>query len=378
MQYRNFGKIDKKVSALGFGAMRMPTIENEDGKKVIDQPEAIKMIRYAIDQGINYVDTAFPYHDGESELVVGKALKDGYRERTMVATKSPLWEIHSAEDFDRILDEQLIKLDMDYIDFYLMHACDRDRWKNVILKYGLLERAEAAKAAGKIRYLGFSFHDNAEAFMTILNGYDKWDFCQIQMNYIDVDNQATLKGMEEAAKQGLGVIIMEPLLGGKLAAPPIGVKNALDASKTPVEWALDFMWNRPEVSVTLSGMSNMEQLKENLLYADQSAIGMLNEKDIEMLAKAKEIYDTMALVSCTKCEYCMPCPFGLNIPGIFEAYNATVSKGMKKAVNLYQSLEILADDCKKCHKCEKVCPQAIPISEVMDAIKEVFREADAQ
>lgn len=376
MQYRKFGQTGVEVSALGFGAMRFPTIE-EEGKQVINQPEAIKMIRHAIDEGVNYVDTAYPYHDGESEYVVGKALKDGYREKTMLATKSPLWEINKAEDFDRILNHQLEKLDVEYIDFYLMHACDKNRWENIILKFNLLERAEAAKKAGKIKYLGFSFHDNEDTFMKILNGYDKWDFCQIQMNYIDVENQATLRGMEAAHEKGLGVIIMEPLLGGKLANLPENVEKELDKSKPSVEWALDFLWDRKEVGVILSGMSDMKQTTDNLLYADRSSIGMLSQEDKEMLAKAKVIYDTMALVPCTKCEYCMPCPFKLNIPKIFEAYNATVAKGMKKAKEIYHSMETLADGCAKCHKCEKVCPQAIKVSEVMETITGVFKEESA-
>lgn len=192
------------------------------------------------------------------------------------------------------------------------------------------------------------------------------------MNYIDVNNQATIQGMEYAASKGLGIIIMEPLLGGKLATPPKNVEAALCESKTPVEWALDFLWNREEVSIILSGMSDMQQTLDNLEYANRSSIGMLEEKDIAMLAKAKEIYDTMALVSCTKCEYCMPCPFGLHIPKTFEAYNKTASVGMKEAKELYDTIETKADACRRCRKCEKVCPQSIKISEVMTEIGNAF------
>lgn len=372
MQYRSFGKHGIKVSALGFGAMRLPTIETGKGQNAIDEPEAIKMIRHAIDNGINYVDTAYPYHNGMSEFLVGKALKDGYRERTYLATKCPVWAINKPEDFDRILDEQLKKLDTTYIDFYLLHSLHMDSWNNKVLKYDLISKMEEAKAAGKIRYIGFSFHDDEKAFTTMVDGYDHWDFCQIQLNYIDVDNQATIKGLEYAASKGLGVIIMEPLLGGKLANPPINVKNVLKDTKTPVEWALDFLWNRPEVSLLLSGMSDITQTNDNLTYADRSSVGMLSKEDLAMLADAKTIYDTMALVSCTKCAYCMPCPFGLDIPTTFEAYNRTATVGLEKATEYYDTIETKADECKKCRKCEKVCPQSIKIGDVMSTITDVF------
>lgn len=375
MKYRDMGRTGDKVSALGFGAMRLPVIEDEQGNKSINEEEAIRMIRSAIDNGVNYVDTAYPYHSGQSEILVGKALKDGYREKTYLATKSPVWEIHSEEDFDLLLDKQLKKLDVEYIDYYLLHALSRERLENVVLKYHLIEKMKEAKAKGKIRHMGFSFHDDAKTFRDIVDSTDAWDFCQIQMNYIDVNNQATIEGMEYAASKGLGIIIMEPLLGGKLANPPKNVMAALDGSKSPVEWALDFLWNRPEVSLLLSGMSTMQQTTDNLTYADRSSIGMLSEKDVAMLGKAKEIYDTMALVSCTKCEYCMPCPFGLQIPKTFEAYNKTATAGMKEAKVLYDTIDVKADSCRKCHKCESVCPQHIKISQVMETITKEFATA---
>lgn len=372
MKYRSMGQTGIEVSALGFGAMRLPLITDENGNASIHEEEAIKMIRTAIDHGVNYVDTAYPYHNGMSEILVGKALKDGYREKAMVATKSPVWLIKSEEDFERYLEEQLHKLEIESIDFYLLHALSLQRFQDIVLKYDLISKMIEAKKKGKIKHMGFSFHDNWDAFKTIVDSTDAWDFCQIQMNYIDVNNQATIQGMEYAASKGLGIIIMEPLLGGKLANPPKNVEAALCESKTPVEWAFDFLWNREEVSIILSGMSDMQQTLDNLEYANRSSIGMLEEKDIAMLAKAKEIYDTMALVSCTKCEYCMPCPFGLHIPKTFEAYNKTASVGMKEAKELYDSIETKADACRKCRKCEKVCPQSIKISEVMTEIGNAF------
>lgn len=364
MQYRRFGNLGIEVSALGFGAMRLPTVVAEDGKKVIDEAEAVRIIRHAIDKGLNYLDTAYPYHDGQSEVLCGKALQDGYRQKVYLATKCPVWKMTCSEDFDKILEEQLDKLQTDYIDFYLLHSLDADSFENIVLKYHLIEKAEEAKAAGKIHHIGFSFHDNKEAFKKIVDSYDKWEFCQVQMNYIDVDRQATLEGMEYAAEKGLGVIIMEPLLGGRLAVPEKHIADALPDSRTPVEWALDFLWDRPEVSLLLSGMSDAAQVEQNLEYADRSYIGMLSEDDIAMLSGVKKLYDTMALVPCTKCRYCMPCPFGLDIPGIFEAYNKT-AVSMRKARELYSDIEVKADACRACHRCEKACPQRIAVSEKM-------------
>ena len=228
-----------------------------------------------------------------------------------------------------------------------------------------------------IRNIGFSFHDSHEAFLKILNGYDGWDFCQLQLNYIDVENQAGLRGLEEAAAKGLGVIVMEPLLGGKLANPAPGVRAVLPSSRTPVEWALDFLWDRPEVSLLLSGMNAMEQVSDNLAYAGRARPGMLTTEDRAMFRRAKTVYDTMALVPCTKCAYCMPCPFGVDIPGVFEAYNRT-AVNMNEARDLYAGLEgHRADLCRACRRCERNCPQHIAISTTMKAIPPVFAKDGA-
>ena len=236
MQYRPFGKTGESVSVLGFGAMRF---ETENG--IIKEKEAVSLLRAAIDGGVNYVDTAYFYLEGQSEALVGRALRDGYREKVHLATKSPVFALESAEDFDRILNEQLERLETRTIDFYLLHSLSLKTYEEKVLGYGLLDKMEKARADGKIRHIGFSFHDSHEAFLKILNGYDGWDFCQLQLNYIDVENQAGLRGLEEAAAKGLGVIVMEPLLGGKLANPAPGVRAVLPSSRTPVEWALDFL-----------------------------------------------------------------------------------------------------------------------------------------
>lgn len=372
MPRRPFGQTGVEVSPLGFGAMRLPT--HADGS--IDEAEAIRLLRTAIDRGINYVDTAYFYHNQQSESLVGKALQDGYREKTYVATKSPMGFIQAPEDFERILEEQLARLQTDHIDFYLLHALSLDEWHNKVLKFGLLDKMEAAKAAGKIRHIGFSFHDTNEAFHTIVDGYDGWEFCQIQLNYVDVNHQAGMEGLIYAASRGLAVIIMEPLLGGKLAVPPASVQAVLSPDKSPVEWALDFLWDRPEVSLILSGMSNREQVEGNLLYAARSAVGMLSPAQREQFAPAKIAYDTMARVSCTQCAYCMPCPFGVNIPGVFEAYNRS-ALSREEGEKRYAALEGKADLCRACGKCQKACPQHLPIPQKLQEAHACLTEKES-
>lgn len=368
MQYRKFGNTGIEVSALGFGCMRLPL--SEDG--TINEEKAIAMIRHAIDNGVNYVDTAYPYHQGTSEYVVGKALKDGYREKVYLADKLPIWLLESEEDFDKYLDEQLKKLDTDHIDFYLLHALGRERFEEKVKKFNVTKKLEEAKAAGKIRYIGFSFHDSLDLFKEIIDYYDGWDFCQIQYNYINTNYQAGTEGLKYAAGKGLGVVIMEPLLGGKLANLAPHVAEVFPEGKSHVEYALDFIWDQPEVSLLLSGMTEPDQVEGNLLYADRSHVGMVTEDEKKVYAKAKEIFDKMALVNCTKCAYCMPCPFGLNIPELFAAYNMTASHGMNPAKAAYAELSTKADACRACHHCEKECPQHIKISEMMPKVAKAF------
>lgn len=368
MQYRKFGNTGIEVSALGFGCMRFPIHED----KTIDEEKAIAMVRHAIDSGVNYIDTAYPYHQGTSEYVVGKALKDGYREKVYLADKLPVWLLESEDDFDKYLDEQLRKLDTDHIDFYLLHALGRERFEEKVKKFNLTKKLEEAKAAGKIRHIGFSFHDSLELFKEIIDYYDGWEFCQIQYNYINLTHQAGTEGLKYAADKGLGVVIMEPLLGGKLANLAPHVAEVFPEGKSHVEYALDFLWDKPEVSLLLSGMTEPGQVEANLLYADRSHVGMVTEEDRAVYAKAKEIFDKMALVNCTKCAYCMPCPFGLNIPELFAAYNMTASHGMTPAKEAYGALSTKAEACRACHHCEKECPQHIKISEMMPKVAGVF------
>lgn len=367
MEYREFGKTGLKVSALGFGTMRFPLLE--DGS--IDEAQAIAMLRHGVDQGINYIDTAYPYHQGQSEVLVGKALKDGYREKVYLATKCPVWKMEKEEDFDQILNEQLEKLQVEYIDLYLLHALSRERWE-IVKKFGLLDKMKAAREAGKIRYLGFSFHDEYDVFQEIIDGFDAWDFCQIQYNYINLDYQAGVKGLRYAHDKGLGVVIMEPLLGGKLANLAPHVAEAFRGEKTAVEYALDFLWDQPEVSLLLSGMSTPKQVEDNLTYAARSRVGMVTEEERADYQKAKEIFDKMALVGCTGCAYCMPCPAGISIPEVFTAYNMTASVGSSQAKEAYDRLEVKADACRHCRRCERECPQHIGISQKMTEIAKTF------
>ncbi len=365
MQYRTFGRTGIAVSALGFGTMRLPLAQEEK----VDEAEAIAILRHAIDSGVNYVDTAYPYHQGNSERVVGKALQDGYREKTYLADKCPVWLVEKEEDFERILDEQLEKLQTDHIDFYLLHALNRERLEEKVKKFHLVDHMKKAREAGKIRFLGFSFHDSMDVFKEIVDYSDDWDFCQIQYNYINVDYQAGMEGLRYAAQKGLAVVIMEPLLGGRLANLSDHVAEVFSKEKSPVEHALDFLWDQPEVSLLLSGMSSRQQVEDNLAYADRSAVGCLKEEEKEAYRKAKEIYDSMSMVGCTGCAYCMPCPFGLNIPEIFKAYNLYGLHGLNPAKEAYEKLGVLADACRSCHHCEKECPQNLKISQVMKDVR---------
>ncbi|MCX5791350.1 MAG: aldo/keto reductase [Elusimicrobia bacterium] len=368
MKYRNFGKLEWKPSALGFGCMRLPCVP---GGQAVDETEAVKMIRYGIDKGINYVDTAYPYHNGSSETVLGKALQDGYRQKVKLATKSPVWLIKKPEDFDTLLGEQLKKLRTDHIDFYLLHALSEERW-GWVLKHKMLERAEAALKDGRIGHLGFSFHDSYAAFPKIVDAYGGWSFCQIQYNYMDTGYQAGLKGLKYAASKGLAVIVMEPLRGGALANPPKAVREIFAAApvqRTPAEWALRWVWDQPEVSLLLSGMSSMPQAEENVRAAGAAEMNSLTAADQELIAAARKKYEERTPIPCTRCGYCMPCPNGLDIPYNFELYNAAeVYDDLGSAQFRYRNFmeeSARAGACTGCRACEEKCPQKIVISEWM-------------
>jgi uncharacterized protein len=368
MQYRTFGKLDWRPSALGFGAMRLPTIGGDAAQ--IDEPEATRILRYAIDHGVNYVDSAYPYHGGNSEILLGRALQDGYRERIKLATKMPAWLVKESADFDRYLDEQLARLQTASIDFYLLHGLRTERWQ-AVRDLGVREWAERKMAEGKIGRLGFSFHDSFEVFSQILDEYDGWAMCQIQYNYMDEQHQAGVRGLHLAAEKGLAVVVMEPLRGGLLAGPPPESVQTLWASapvqRTPADWALQWLWDQPEVSVCLSGMSTMQQVEENLASAERSGLAPLTESELALVSRVRDQYSALTPIPCTDCKYCQPCPNKVAIPRIFDLYNmAMIYNAPDRARRAYEHWlreEERANCCLECGECESKCPQGIEIIE---------------
>ena len=327
MLYRKFGKTNEMVSTLGFGCMRLPLLGKKDPTN-IDEEKAMRLVRCAIDSGVNYIDTAYPYHGtgmahgGASEPFVAKVLKDGYREKVKIATKLPSWLIKTKWDMSAYLNEQLQRLNTTSIDFYLVHAIDRTTWPK-LKEVGVDEFLNQAICDGKIKHAGFSFHDKLDLFKEIVDYYD-WSFCQIQYNYLDENYQAGTEGLMYAANKGLGVAIMEPLRGGKLVHVPEDVKNIFDRAdkkRTPAEWGLRWILNHPEISVVLSGMNEMEQVLENIAIANETKAHSLTENEFKLIEKAKDVFTKKLKINCTACEYCMPCPQSVNIPRNFDCYN---------------------------------------------------------
>lgn len=365
MQYRVMGKTGDRISVLGYGCMRFPKL---NGK--IDEERTKRQILAAIEAGVNYFDTAYIYPS--SETVLGNVLAGGYREKVMIATKIPPLLVHSVKDMENILEIQLKRLKTDYIDYYLIHSLNSKEGWDRMKRLGIEGFLAKAKQEGKIRRIGFSYHGESRDFKDLVDDYP-WDFCQIQYNYMDENAQAGREGLIHAAAKGLGISVMEPLRGGLLAAQMPGHIDAIWKNSgiggTPAEWALRWVWNHPEVTVLLSGMNEEEQLSENLRVADSAAPGSLSEKEKECIDAVKTALNEKIKVGCTGCGYCMPCPAGVNIPVCFSYYNdksiyedKTVGMqymgmlaGMDGGKPSYASL------CKDCGKCERHCPQNLPI-----------------
>jgi predicted aldo/keto reductase-like oxidoreductase len=377
MLYRRMNNVVSDLSILGFGCMRLPVTKGGD----IDEKQATKMLRYAIDHGVNYVDTAYPYHKGESEPFLGRALQDGYRDKVFLATKLPSWLIKSRADMDHYLDKQLKRLQTDHIDFYLVHGLMKPFWEN-LWSLGITDFLNDAIADGRIKYAGFSFHDELALFKEIVDAYD-WTFCLIQYNFTDEQNQAGTEGLRYAANRGLGIVVMEPLRGGMLTKEIPAINKIWEKAvvrRSLSEWALRWVWNHPEVTVVLSGMSSLEQVEKNVASAENGFPNSLSKEEQNLFGEAETEYKGRIKVPCTGCRYCMPCPSNVSIPECFEMYNqgcmfdapdvASVNYGFLGG--MLSGIPGFASQCQECQECEKKCPQGILIREELKKVAAYF------
>ena len=386
MLYRKMPKNGDKLSIIGFGAMRLPT--KQDGS--IDEEKATQMIHYAIDNGVNYIDTAWPYHMGESEPFLGRVLAEGYREKVKLATKMPQWMVKNLDDMDSFLNKQLERLNTDHIDYYLLHSLVGSSWKT-IRDLGVNDFLDRAKADGRIINAGFSYHGNGEDFKDVVDGYD-WDLCQIQYNFLDEDIQAGRKGLEYAASHDLGVVIMEPLRGGNLTAPVpceiMDIWKEADIMRSPAEWALRWVWNHPDVTVVLSGMTEPYHVEENLKSAEEGLADSLTAKELKLIDRVADKYRELMTINCTGCRYCMPCPQVVDIPACFETYNNLYMFGGKDRLMIMYAAKLggilrgaernLASQCVQCGQCLNACPQHLPIPQLLERVVEEFEGQDME
>lgn len=385
MRYRTIGTTGVEVSQLGFGCMRLPVLgERAKGSDLrpgsIDIPAATEMLHHAIDHGVNYVDTAWFYHSeqfgqgGESEPFVGQALAGGWRDRVNLATKLPQQIIKERDEMERYLEQQLERLQTDHIDFYLLHALTGEAWDRM-RDLGVLEFMDRARADGRVRFPAFSFHGHSEDFARIVDGYD-WAFAQIQYNYMDVDYQAGQAGLRYAADKGIGVVVMEPIKGGKLADPPgeaRGIFEAADSSRTPAEWALRYVLNDPGVCLTLSGMSAMDHVVENIRVASDATAGSLSAEELECFDRARAAIRARTKADCTACQYCQPCPMGVEIPNVLRALNnSAMWDDANQWMAGYTMVKGGASLCSECGQCEEICPQSLPIRDLMKEAADLF------
>lgn len=381
MKYRTFGKTGLQISALGFGCMRLPVIDRDRSR--IDEKRAMELVHLAIDGGINYFDTAYPYHGrdfssgGFGEPFLARAIKKADRKNIHIATKLPSWLVDTRKDMDRFLDEQLERLDTEYIDFYLLHAIKRSLWEK-LLDMGVLEFLDSAVKTGKIRHAGFSFHDDLTLFKEIVDAYD-WSVCQIQYNYFDEDYQAGRAGLEYAAERNIAVVVMEPLRGGLLVKDlPAETKKIFKetaSERSAVEWAFRWLWDQPGVSTILSGMSNLDQMNENLELAEHVSEAPWTEKDRDAVRNAKRIINDLQKVNCTTCGYCMPCPEGVDIPfnlALSNDHHIFNDPGAKFRYKMVLGESERASSCIRCGECLDKCPQQIPIPDELEHVSDLF------
>jgi len=381
MNRRPYGKTGYEVSALGMGCMRLPRLY-KDGKAAVDLEKAFELIRYGAEHGINYFDTAFGYHNQTSEAVLGEALEGGLREKVKIATKQPFTVMRTDADVRRNLENTLIKLRTDYIDVYLIHNVNPACWRD-IQRRGIYGQYESFRGEGMIKAIGFSYHGGSVLFREVLAAYP-WDMCQIQQNLLDVDKEATAGAITLAGEKGCALVAMEPLRGGGLASAPAAVKTLYDAypvQRSPAEWAFRHLLNYPQISVILSGMTTLEQMKENIeiFSKPDAAPGCLTAADETLLNNVKAAYDSLTSIPCTGCEYCMPCPQGVNISRIFALYNDGIRfenfdqprRGYWFAARMGGGAD--AGGCVACGECESKCPQNI---QIIDQLKTAHKALD--
>jgi predicted aldo/keto reductase-like oxidoreductase len=366
MKYRKMPKTGDGLSILGYGCMRFPTTAGR-----IDKETAVRQVRSAVDQGVNYLDTGYHYHGGASESFLGEyVLSSGYRNKVKVATKLPPYAVRKREDMDRILDRQLEKLKTDRIDYYLLHGIEGNSWRKLV-ELGIFEFMDRIKASGKALRLGFSYHGTREDFYTIIDAYD-WDFCQVQFNILDEYYQAGIDGIRYAAEREIGVIVMEPLRGGQLTEMvPAEVQAIYDeapAERSPAEWALRWVWSHPEVQVVLSGMNRDEHIRENIRIASEAEPDSFSDTELASINRVREAYQRLLEIGCTGCRYCLPCPAGIDIPLAFQAYNIFRLYGRRHTkmmyaitTGFYPEKPAWTRGCIDCGKCEERCPQHIEI-----------------